>query len=113
MALRFHEGCLSAPAPSYLRDQLNRASSSIALNLAEGSGRPSKKEQARFYSIALGSLRESQAILDMMKPMPTDLKMASNNLGGSIFNLIRSAETSEERKWQPKPKTVLRTENRN
>jgi four helix bundle protein len=49
--------------PIYLKDQLLRASSSIALNLAEGSAKFSRKDQARFYQIALGSLKESEAIM--------------------------------------------------
>jgi len=41
-----------------LISQLRRASVSVSSNLAEGSCRWSKKEQARFYEIAYGSLIE-------------------------------------------------------
>ena len=37
-----------------IRDQFERASLSIVLNLAEGSGKPSAKDRRRFYSFALG-----------------------------------------------------------
>ncbi|MBX7138295.1 MAG: four helix bundle protein, partial [Oligoflexia bacterium] len=40
-----------------------RATLSIALNLAEGRGKPTRKDQLRFFSIAFGSVRECQAIL--------------------------------------------------
>ena len=48
-----------------LREQLNRAASSIALNLAEGRGKPTVKDQLRFFHIAMGSVRECQAILEL------------------------------------------------
>ena len=41
-----------------LISQLRRASVSVSSNIAEGSCRWSKKEQARFYEIAYGSLIE-------------------------------------------------------
>ncbi len=43
-----------------LTSQLRRAAVSITSNLAEGFSRTSYKEKANFYSIALGSLTESQ-----------------------------------------------------
>jgi len=41
-----------------LVSQINRASSSIPANIAEGCSRKSEKEQARFIQIALGSAFE-------------------------------------------------------
>ncbi len=41
-----------------LTNQIRRASISVSSNIAEGSTRWSKKEQARFYEIAFGSLIE-------------------------------------------------------
>ena len=49
-----------------LRDQLDRASTSIALNVAEGAGRVSPLDKARFYVIARGSAMECGAILDVL-----------------------------------------------
>lgn len=43
-----------------LTSQLRRAAVSITSNLAEGFSRTSYKEKSNFYSIALGSLTESQ-----------------------------------------------------
>jgi four helix bundle protein len=47
------------------RDQLARAGDSIALNIAEGNGKFSLKDRARFFQIAHGSALESAACLDL------------------------------------------------
>ncbi len=46
------------------RDQLDRASLSVVLNIAEGAGRRAPRDKARFYSIARGSANESVALVD-------------------------------------------------
>jgi four helix bundle protein len=48
-----------------LADQLQRAASSITLNIAEGAGEFSAAEKARFYRIAKRSATECAAILDV------------------------------------------------
>ena len=50
-----------------VRDQLDRASLSIVLNIAEGAGKASIPDRRRFYTIARGSAMECCAILDAMK----------------------------------------------
>jgi four helix bundle protein len=50
-----------------LADQLRRAAWSIPLNIAEGVGKPSTSDQARFHAIARGSAMECGAILDVMR----------------------------------------------
>ena len=49
------------------RDQLRRASLSIALNIAEGSGRFSQKDRRNFFVIARSSVFEVAAIFDILK----------------------------------------------
>ena len=49
-----------------LRDQLDRASISIVLNIAEGCGRRSPADKGRFYSMARGSATECAAVLDLL-----------------------------------------------
>ena len=46
---------------SSIADQLHRSVASIRANIAEGLGRPTTTDRARFMSMALGSLRESQS----------------------------------------------------
>ena len=48
------------------RDQFQRASFNIMLNLAEGSGKFSKPDRRNFYVIARGSFFECVAILDIL-----------------------------------------------
>lgn len=49
-----------------LREQLQRASSSIVLNIAEGASEFSPADKARFYRIARRSAAESASILDIL-----------------------------------------------
>ena len=47
------------------RDHLERAGDSIALNIAEGNGKFSLKDRARYFQSAHGSALESAACLDL------------------------------------------------
>ena len=48
------------------RDQSARAGDSIALNIAEGNGKFSQKDRARFFQIAHGSALDCAACLDIL-----------------------------------------------
>ncbi len=48
-----------------LVQQIRRAATSVALNIAEGSARLSRAERCRFYEISRSSLVEIDAILDI------------------------------------------------
>lgn len=50
---------------AFLADQLRRASSSVALNFAEGSAKRSAAERQRYFLAAKGSAYEVAAILDV------------------------------------------------
>ena len=56
----------SLPAKVSARDQLERASTSIALNIAEGNAKFSDKDRIRFWQIAHGSAVECSACLDVL-----------------------------------------------
>jgi four helix bundle protein len=49
-----------------LRDQLDRASVSIVLNIAEGAGRRTPADKAHFFAIARGSATECAAALELL-----------------------------------------------
>lgn len=70
------------------RDQLERAAMSVATNLAEGSGK-SGKDRRRFFSIAMGSLREAQALLELTN-QPATVKSKADQLGAMIFQLQKN-----------------------
>ena len=51
----------------FLVDQLNRASLSIAANLAEGNGRFTKPDRRNFFMIARGSTQECVPLLEIAR----------------------------------------------
>ena len=75
-----------------LYDQLFRASSSIALNTAEGSRKKSSQDQRRYYGIALGSLRECEAILELEQIEDPNLRNNLDRLGAILFTLCKAPE---------------------
>ena len=50
-----------------LKDQLERASLSVVLCIAEGAGRRSRKDKARYYTYARGSATEVAACFDVLR----------------------------------------------
>ena len=56
----------SISAKSAAKDQLDRASTSIPLNIAEGNGKFSARDRARFFEMARGSAVECAACLDVL-----------------------------------------------
>jgi four helix bundle protein len=50
-----------------LAEQLRRAAMSMSLNIAEGYGKRTRDDRARFYHIARGSAHECGAILDVSR----------------------------------------------
>lgn len=86
LALELYRGCETLTLAVHLKDQLKRASLSICLNLAEGSAKPTPKDKKRFYAIALGSCRETQALLEIVNEK--DLFALSDRVGGMLYRLV-------------------------
>jgi four helix bundle protein len=61
-----------------LADQLRRASTSIALNIAEGAGEYSPKDKAKFYRFAKRSAAECGAVIDIAVKLDPALDVAEN-----------------------------------
>jgi len=92
LAVQFYRIASSLKLPRHLRDQLQRASSSIVLNLAEGRGKRTLKDQLKFFYIAMGSLRECQAILELAGLESSEAWNSVDKTGGHLFKLIKNAE---------------------
>ncbi|MAQ15671.1 MAG: hypothetical protein CMN30_12865 [Sandaracinus sp.] len=60
-------GTMLPPGRAGVRDQLDRASTSVVANIAEGAGEFSRPEKARFYRIARRSAIEVVAWLDITR----------------------------------------------
>ncbi len=56
----------SLPVGDPARSQLERASVSIPLNIAEGNAKSSRRDRARYLQTALGSTFECAAVLDVL-----------------------------------------------
>lgn len=56
----------SLPAGDPARSQLERASVSIPLNIAEGNAKSSRRDRSRYLQTALGSTFECAAALDVL-----------------------------------------------
>src|SRR4051812_21812449 len=91
LAVTFYRQARGLKLPGHLRDQLLRASSSIALNLAEGRGKATLKDQVRFFSIAMGSARESQAVLILADLEGSSIWLALDQVTASLYRLIQRA----------------------
>jgi len=101
LALEFnkyaHQICSKLDSRSDIRNQLDRASNSIVLNIAEGNGKYSKKDKCRYFDISLGSSFESAGCLDILS-IRNIVSNADINVGkfmikeivSMLFGLIKS-----------------------
>jgi four helix bundle protein len=71
----------------YLMDQWKRASLSILLNLAEGTGRMAEQDKQHFLTIARGSVFESVAILGLLN----DLQLLAEKDYQDLYNGYESS----------------------
>jgi four helix bundle protein len=75
-----------------VKDQLDRASTSISLNIAEGNGKYTLKDRCRFFDTAHGSALECAAGLDVLvakgKLTPEDSRPGKERLQRIVRMLI-------------------------
>ncbi len=105
LALEFLDGvfdvCRALPREMRfpLADQLIRAALSISNNIAEGTGKRSKKEKARYYSISSDSARECISMLNVLRrqrllqePNYQSLRGAGRRITGMLYGLSQSID---------------------
>jgi len=85
---------------SYLRDQLRRASISMVINIAEGSGKFSKADKKNFYIIARGSVYECVSLFEIIleekqitKDLFKDFYRKLETISKMLLGLINSQRT--------------------
>ena len=88
IAVQFYRNANKLHLKEPLRNQFNRACLSIVLNLTEGSAKPTAKDRRKFYRISLGSLREVQAILDIIGHI--ELVKEADQLGALLYKLCKN-----------------------
>ena len=86
----------------FLSDQLNRASTSIAANIAEGNGRFTKADRRNFFVIARSSAHECLPFLDLANRRGfisddrfQELKQDLEELSRMLSGLIKGSEKRE------------------
>jgi len=85
-----------------LGNNLIRAGASISNNLAEGSGKKSKKHKASYYNISLDSTRECISMNNVLlkeklidKETYTQIRLEGRRITGMIIGLINSLGLSD------------------
>lgn len=72
-----------------LTSQINRAAISVASNIAEGSGRMGRKDQAHFTQLSYGSLMEVACQLEISKELGFISESELNMINGTILTLAQ------------------------
>ncbi len=89
LAIQLHHECQKLKLKSYLKDQLERASCSVALNLSEGNARHTTADRKKFFVIAYSSLKEVQVALQLSGHVSAETLQLADSVGGSIYRLIQ------------------------
>lgn len=83
----------------YVRDQLGRASLSVQLNIAEGSGRFAKKDRRNFFIMARSSALECASIIqflaaeeELSKEFENELLTQYEAISKMLYAMIRNLE---------------------
>lgn len=93
---------LAEHAGRHLRDQLERASASITLNLCEGAARRAPREKAHFFAIARGSAAESAAIVYLLRSRGVVAELDAKRSRALLVRVIAML-TKLEQKFRRRP----------
>lgn len=73
----------------YLADQLNRASLSITLNIAEGNGRATQADRRNFFTIARGSVHECVPLVELCRRKSLFTDTVSGELKAELVTIAK------------------------
>ena len=86
-----------------MKDQLDRASTSSPLNIAEGNGKYTAKDRCRFFDIAHGSALECAAGLDVLvakrKATPDQIRPGKETLQHVVRMLVGLIRRNSKRDY--------------
>ena len=92
-----------------VKDQLDRASTSVPLNIAEGNGKYAPKDRCRFFDIAHGSALECAAGLDVLvakaKLTPAQIRPEKERLQRIVRMLMGLIKRNSTREYEKGPST--------
>ncbi len=88
LAIKLYQKTKKLPVKNSLKDQLERASQSVVLNLAEGSAKPTQKDKVRFYAIAFGPVREVQAVFDLIQIKDLETIELADRVAACLYRLV-------------------------
>ena len=93
-----------------VRDQLDRASTSIALNIAEGNGKFSPKDRCKFFDTAHAPALECAAGLDILvakrKVTPDQIRPGKERLQGIVRMLMGLLKRNSTRDYDQSKRTM-------
>jgi four helix bundle protein len=89
------------PARLSVKDQMDRSSTSMPLNIAEGNGRRSSRERCHYFDIARGSALEAAACLDVLVARrwvtSDEIRPGKHRLHGIVSMLVGLIGVSEDK----------------
>jgi four helix bundle protein len=96
-----------------LASQLERAAVSVPSNIAEGKGHSSSAEFARFLDVAMGSLRETETLLEIARRISAGenqtiiaLQKTADEVGKVLFGLRKVARAAQQSSRKPPPRAA-------
>jgi len=91
LAVQLYRRVETLETPKHMRDQLLRAAQSVVLNLSEGSAKPTSRDKRKFFAIAFGSIREVQAVFDLIQNCDRDLIDLADRVAACLYRLTYKA----------------------
>ena len=89
LAKDYYHACSRIKMKGALKNQFERASLSVLLNLVEGNAKPTRKDRAKFFFISYGSLQETRTLLEISGNH--QLSSKGDRLAAHLWKLAQNA----------------------